>query len=139
MTLTIQIPTPSATSSLDNHNVSAAMTTSQTMNLNVDKLQGDSSFETTPKEPPDMLQSTSSVSVPMESVVVQASDDVFVIERINAFAPTPERKFVLGLPTGSSPGIVYRCLVEACKAGRISFRNVVTFNMVVLLYERCFA
>ena len=27
----------------------------------------------------------------------------YVIERINTFAPTAERKFVLGLPTGSSP------------------------------------
>ena len=27
-----------------------------------------------------------------------------VIERINAFNPTPDHKFVLGLPTGSSPG-----------------------------------
>ena len=26
-----------------------------------------------------------------------------VIERINAFKPTPEKPFVLGLPTGSSP------------------------------------
>jgi glucosamine-6-phosphate deaminase len=46
------------------------------------------------------------------------------------FAPTSERKFVLGLPTGSSPETVYRYLVEAFKAGRISFSNVVTFNMV---------
>ena len=26
-----------------------------------------------------------------------------VIKRINEFNPTPDRKFVLGLPTGSSP------------------------------------
>lgn len=40
-----------------------------------------------------------------------------------------DRPFVLGLPTGSSPLGVYRRLVEANKAGRVSFQNVVTFNM----------
>jgi glucosamine-6-phosphate deaminase len=58
----------------------------------------------------------------------QRAEDV--VERINEYAPTPERKFVLGLPTGSSPEIVYRCLVEAFKASRISFQHVMTFNMV---------
>ncbi|KAK7887349.1 Glucosamine-6-phosphate isomerase (Glucosamine-6-phosphate deaminase) (GNPDA) (GlcN6P deaminase) [Exophiala xenobiotica] len=53
----------------------------------------------------------------------------YIINRINAFAPTPERPFVLGLPTGSSPEIIYRYLVQAHKAGEISFANVVTFNM----------
>jgi len=37
---------------------------------------------------------------------------------------------VLGLPTGSSPIIIYRILVEKFKTGEISFENVVTFNMV---------
>ena len=36
---------------------------------------------------------------------------------------------MLGLPTGSSPEIVYRILVERHRAGEISFKNVVTFNM----------
>lgn len=39
---------------------------------------------------------------------------------------------MLGLPTGSSPEIIYRILVQKYKAGEISFRNVVTFNMVDL-------
>ena len=39
------------------------------------------------------------------------------------------KPFVLGLPTGSSPLGVYRRMVAACKAGKISFKNVVTFNM----------
>ena len=52
-----------------------------------------------------------------------------VIERINAFKPTPEKKFVLGLPTGSSPEGMYACLVKANKEGRVSFKNVITFNM----------
>lgn len=53
----------------------------------------------------------------------------YVIERINTFAPTAERKFVLGLPTGSSPIGMYRELVKAYKEGRVSFKNVITFNM----------
>lgn len=40
-----------------------------------------------------------------------------------------DRPFVLGLPTGSSPLGVYQKLVEANKAGRVTFKNVVTFNM----------
>lgn len=51
-------------------------------------------------------------------------------ERINAFNPTPDRPFVLGLPTGSSPILIYKHLVQRHKAGHVSFRNVVTFNMV---------
>ena len=39
------------------------------------------------------------------------------------------RPFVLGLPTGSSPLGVYAKLAEKNKAGEISFKNVVTFNM----------
>ena len=52
-----------------------------------------------------------------------------VIERINKFNPTPDHKFVLGLPTGSSPIGMYRALAQACKEGRVSFKNVLTFNM----------
>jgi glucosamine-6-phosphate deaminase len=39
------------------------------------------------------------------------------------------RPFVLGLPTGSSPVLVYRELAALHKANRVSFDNVVTFNM----------
>ena len=52
-----------------------------------------------------------------------------VIERINSFNPTPDHKFVLGLPTGSSPIGMYKSLTEACKERRVSFKNVLTFNM----------
>ena len=52
-----------------------------------------------------------------------------VIKRINEFNPTPDHKFVLGLPTGSSPIGMYRELVKANKEGRVSFKNVLTFNM----------
>ncbi len=52
-----------------------------------------------------------------------------VIKRINEFNPTPEKPFVLGLPTGSSPEGMYAELVKANKEGRVSFKNVLTFNM----------
>lgn len=52
-----------------------------------------------------------------------------VIKRINEFKPTPDHKFVLGLPTGSSPEGMYAELVKANKEGRVSFKNVLTFNM----------
>lgn len=53
----------------------------------------------------------------------------YVVARINAANPTEQRPFVLGLPTGSSPLGMYKALIEANKAGRVSFANVVTFNM----------
>ena len=53
----------------------------------------------------------------------------YVINRINAHAKRCDRPFVLGLPTGSSPIGMYDRLVKAYSEGKISFRNVVTFNM----------
>ena len=53
----------------------------------------------------------------------------YVVNKINAACPTPEKPFVLGLPTGSSPIGMYEALVKANKEGRVSFKNVITFNM----------
>ncbi|KAK1925434.1 putative glucosamine-6-phosphate isomerase [Papiliotrema laurentii] len=54
----------------------------------------------------------------------------YIARRINSFKPTPEHPcFVLGLPTGSSPLPVYRRLVELYKEGKVSFKDVITFNM----------
>ena len=53
----------------------------------------------------------------------------YVAARINEAAPTAEHPFVLGLPTGSSPLGMYRRLIELYKEGKVSFKNVVTFNM----------
>jgi glucosamine-6-phosphate deaminase len=53
----------------------------------------------------------------------------YIAKRIRDFGPTKKRPFVLGLPTGSSPIGAYKNLVALCKAGKLSFRNVVTFNM----------
>ena len=52
-----------------------------------------------------------------------------IAKSINEFKPTPQKPFVLGLPTGSSPVGTYKQLAAMCKRGKVSFKNVVTFNM----------
>ena len=52
-----------------------------------------------------------------------------IIERIRTFAPTEDRPFVLGLPTGGTPLGTYAELIRRHKAGEVSFRHVITFNM----------
>ena len=51
----------------------------------------------------------------------------YIAGKINAHKEA--RPFVLGLPTGSSPIGVYKELARMNKAGEVSFKNVVTFNM----------
>jgi len=53
----------------------------------------------------------------------------YIAESIQQFSPSADRPFVLGLPTGSTPLGTYKKLIELHKAGKISFRHVVTFNM----------
>ncbi|MHC4740601.1 MAG: glucosamine-6-phosphate deaminase [Planctomycetota bacterium] len=53
----------------------------------------------------------------------------YIVKAIKEFAPSAGSPFVLGLPTGSSPIGVYDELVALHKAGKVSFQNVVTFNM----------
>ncbi|WP_417616151.1 glucosamine-6-phosphate deaminase [Oceanisphaera sp.] len=53
----------------------------------------------------------------------------YIADRIKAFAPTADRPFVLGLPTGSTPLATYQELIRLHQAGSLSFRHVVTFNM----------
>jgi glucosamine-6-phosphate deaminase len=53
----------------------------------------------------------------------------YIIDKIKKAKPTKEKPFVLGLPTGSSPLPVYKEFIKRHKAGKISFKNVVTFNM----------
>ena len=53
----------------------------------------------------------------------------YLIRRINAYAPVKGKHFVLGLPTGSSPLGVYRRLITACGEKKVSFSDVITFNM----------
>jgi len=52
-----------------------------------------------------------------------------IAHRILDFKPTADRPFVLGLPTGSTPLGLYKALIALNKAGKVSFRHVVTFNM----------
>ncbi|MDE6498248.1 MAG: glucosamine-6-phosphate deaminase [Muribaculaceae bacterium] len=53
----------------------------------------------------------------------------YVAARINEANPTKEKPFVLGCPTGSSPLGMYKELIKLNKEGKVSFANVVTFNM----------
>ena len=53
----------------------------------------------------------------------------YVAARINEANPTAEKPFKLGCPTGSSPLGLYKHLIELNKAGKVSFKNVITFNM----------
>jgi glucosamine-6-phosphate deaminase len=69
-------------------------------------------------------------------LIIQANHDLtskwvanYIARKIILAAPTNEKPFVLGLPTGSSPLGTYSELIQLCKAGKVSFRNVVTFNM----------
>ncbi|MEL3907645.1 MAG: glucosamine-6-phosphate deaminase [Treponemataceae bacterium] len=71
----------------------------------------------------------------MRVVIKDTYDDVcafvanYIAKRILDFQPTETKPFVLGLPTGSTPIGIYKRLVEKYKAGKLSFKNVVTFNM----------
>lgn len=71
----------------------------------------------------------------MKQAIFSSAEDAatyvgnLIVTRINQFRPTPEKPFVLGLPTGSSPEGIYAYLVNAYKAGRVSFANVATYNM----------
>lgn len=53
----------------------------------------------------------------------------YIVNCINAFKLTADCLFVLGLPTGGTPMTTYKALVEMHKAGQVSFKHVVTFNM----------
>ena len=53
----------------------------------------------------------------------------FIVKRIREFDPTPNKPFILGLPTGSTPYGTYKELIRLYREGKVSFRNVVTFNM----------
>ena len=71
----------------------------------------------------------------MRVIITKNYDDMsvwaanYVAQKIVDAKPTPEKPFVLGCPTGSSPLGLYKHLIELNKRGVISFQNVVTFNM----------
>ncbi|MDR2927098.1 MAG: glucosamine-6-phosphate deaminase [Cytophagaceae bacterium] len=51
----------------------------------------------------------------------------YIAQRISSHSES--RPFVLGLPTGSSPLGTYKELINLNKKGKVSFKNVITFNM----------
>ena len=53
----------------------------------------------------------------------------YIIRAINRKAAVTDAPFVLGLPTGSTPLDTYTELIRRHKAGDVSFKNVITFNM----------
>jgi len=53
----------------------------------------------------------------------------YIVSRIQKANPTAQKPFVLGLPTGSTPLGTYQELIALHKAGKVSFRHVITFNM----------
>ncbi|MDR3137411.1 MAG: glucosamine-6-phosphate deaminase [Tannerellaceae bacterium] len=53
----------------------------------------------------------------------------YIVGRIGVKRSREEGRFVLGLPTGSSPLGVYKKLVEVYRGGGVSFKEVETFNM----------
>jgi glucosamine-6-phosphate deaminase len=53
----------------------------------------------------------------------------YIADKIKQANSTREKPFILGLPTGSSPLPVYGEFIKMYKAGEISFKNVITFNM----------
>ena len=71
----------------------------------------------------------------MRVIIKDASQDVaqwtanYIVEQIKAKAAKTDAPFVLGLPTGSTPLETYKELIRLNKAGEVSFKNVVTFNM----------
>ena len=52
-----------------------------------------------------------------------------IVDEIKAKAAKTDAPFVLGLPTGSTPLQTYKELIRLHKAGEVSFKNVITFNM----------
>ncbi|MDR2575410.1 MAG: glucosamine-6-phosphate deaminase [Treponema sp.] len=53
----------------------------------------------------------------------------YIAGRINNYGKTADKPFVLGLPTGSSPLLIYREFIRLNQEGKLSFANVHTFNM----------
>ena len=69
-------------------------------------------------------------------LIIQANHELtskwvanYIARKINLAAPTDEKPFVLGLPTGSSPLGTYAELIKLHHKGMVSFHHVVTFNM----------
>jgi len=64
-----------------------------------------------------------------EAVNVAKWSAVYIARRINEITDSSGKPFVLGLPTGSTPLGTYKELISIYREGKVSFKNVVTFNM----------
>ena len=53
----------------------------------------------------------------------------YIVGKILAHQAKTDKPFVLGLPTGGTPIATYQELIRMHKAGEVSFKNVITFNM----------
>ena len=53
----------------------------------------------------------------------------YIIRQIKAKEQVTKSPYVLGLPTGSTPLETYKELIRRHKAGEVSFKNGITFNM----------
>lgn len=53
----------------------------------------------------------------------------YISHKINVHNTVNNDPFVIGLPTGASPLGVYMHLIDLNKEGKVSFKNVITFNM----------
>lgn len=53
----------------------------------------------------------------------------YIASKINEKAARTDKPFVLGLCTGSTPIETYAELIRMVKAGEVSFKNVISFNM----------
>lgn len=53
----------------------------------------------------------------------------YIAEKINEKAAKTSEPFVIGLCTGSTPIATYAELIRMVKAGEVSFKNVISFNM----------
>jgi len=73
--------------------------------------------------------------IKMRVIIKKTYDDCsewvanYIAGKINEFGPTAEQPFVIGLPTGSTPIGTYQELIKLNRAGKVSFENVISFNM----------
>lgn len=69
----------------------------------------------------------------MHLLVLQQDLGIWTAERIcqkiHAFAPTAQKPFVLGLPTGGTVETMYAHLCKLHQMGQLDFSNIITFNM----------
>lgn len=71
----------------------------------------------------------------MRLIIKESNDAVgvwaanYIVGLINEHQQGSERPFVLGLPTGSTPISTYEALIDLYREGKVSFKNVITFNM----------